>query len=78
VWSQVKLSTSSCVQISITRNLFSDVPKPAMVFGEYYMIICPNAKIIGAAGLLPYLGTSSAIVLLAREASLASFGQCSY
>ncbi|WVF67526.1 hypothetical protein IAT40_002282 [Kwoniella sp. CBS 6097] len=43
---------------SVTRGMITEVPKPVLV--------------TGLAGTIPYLGTSASIVLLAREASLAS------
>ncbi|WVQ95102.1 hypothetical protein IAU59_002196 [Kwoniella sp. CBS 9459] len=43
---------------SVTRGMITDVPKPVLM--------------TGLAGTIPYLGTSASIVLLAREASLAS------
>ncbi|OCF32732.1 hypothetical protein I316_05653 [Kwoniella heveanensis BCC8398] len=43
---------------SITKGMITEVPKPVLV--------------TGLAGTIPYLGTSASIVLLAREASLAS------
>ncbi|KAL7419124.1 hypothetical protein Q5752_005960 [Cryptotrichosporon argae] len=45
---------------SITRDMITSVPKPALYFG--------------AAGTLPYLGTATSIVFLAREAARASQG----
>ena len=46
--------------MTITSSIVQNVPKPALYFG--------------AAGLLPYLGTSLGTIYLAREAALAANG----
>lgn len=46
--------------MSVTKGLYQEVPRSALAFG--------------GAGLIPYIGTSAATVVLAREASLAAQG----
>lgn len=46
--------------VDITRSMFTNVPKPVLT--------------VGLAGTIPYLGTSLATIILAREASYASVG----